>query len=68
VWPGYEGSILHLEGGPLLLVDVMHKVINTRSVYEVIQELWERGDRGTYRDRCNRAIVGQIVVTRLLFQ
>jgi len=63
VWPGYDSSILKFERGPGLMVDVIHKMISIQTVYDVMQDLYQRS-RGSFKEACLREIVGQIVITR----
>ena len=67
MWPGYGTAIGPFDIGPLLIVDVMHKVLNMRTVYQVMKDLLENGNQDAFRERCFREIVGQIVITRWVF-
>ena len=63
VWPGYDTSILKFEVGPGLLVDVIHKMVSVQTVHDVMADLWQRST-ATFKDRCLRELVGQIVITK----
>jgi len=66
VWPGYEGSICQFEAGPSLLIDVTHKVISTRSVYDVMRNIRSLHPPAKFKESCLCEIVGQIIITRLV--
>ena len=63
VWPGYDSSILQFDSGPGVIVDVIHKMISTQTVYDIMQDLYQRSPR-VFRDACIQEIVGSIVITR----
>uniref|UniRef100_A0AAU7VFF0 Piwi-like protein 1A n=1 Tax=Enchytraeus coronatus TaxID=208440 RepID=A0AAU7VFF0_9ANNE len=64
VWPGYETSILQFESGPMLSVDVSHKILSMASAYDVMQDCFQQGPRGDVQDRVKARLIGQIVLTR----
>jgi len=61
VWPGYDSSILQFENGAGLVVDIIHKMISTQTVYDVMSNILQQRN---FREVCMREIVGQIVITR----
>ena len=63
VWPGYDTSILKFENGAGLTVDIIHKMVSLRTVYDCMEDLYRRS-AATFREACVREIVGQIVITR----
>jgi len=63
VWPGYDSSILQFDSGPGLVVEIIHKMISTQTVYDVMHNIHQRGG-ASVREECMREIVGQIVITR----
>jgi len=63
VWPGYDSSILKFDAGAGLMVDVIHKMISMKTVYDVMRDLYGQ-PQATFRDACVREIVGKIVITR----
>ena len=63
VWLGYDSSILQFESGAGLVVDVIHKMISTQTVYDVMSNIHQRS-RASFREDCMREIVGQVVITR----
>jgi len=63
VWPGYDTSILQFESGAGLVVDIIHKMISTETVYNVMMDI-HRTAGARFREEFVREIVGKIVITR----
>lgn len=67
IWPGYDASILRFEEGPMLLVDIIHRMLSMQTVYDQMSDIFQsmRGRQNvSLQDECRRQIVGQTVVTR----
>ena len=63
VWPGYVTTIKQHESDLLLQVEISHKILRTDTVLEQIALIATR-DRANYRANVNKALLGQIVMTR----
>lgn len=67
MWPGYVKAIDELEGGLMLTLDVSHRVVNQRTVYDFIEECVQRSKRGgdgNWQDLFKKGIIGSIVSTK----
>lgn len=66
VWPGYVKAIDELEGGLMLTLDVSHRVLNQRTVYDFIEECVQRSKRGgeNWQDLLKKGVIGCIVTTK----
>ncbi len=64
--PGFNPSILHFESGLHLEVDVLYRVIRTRTVLIELRELWERHRHiaEEYERAALNALVKTIIMTR----
>lgn len=63
LWPGYITSIQCYEGGMMLLCDVSHRLLRTETVYEFLNELYQR-KKERFEEETKRQLVGNIVLTR----
>ncbi|XP_055017809.1 piwi-like protein 2 isoform X2 [Boleophthalmus pectinirostris] len=63
VWPGFATSIKHLDGGLLLNVEVIHKVLRNDSVLDVMNVLYQQS-KENFQDECTKELLGSIVITR----
>ncbi|XP_072289719.1 piwi-like protein 2 [Eucyclogobius newberryi] len=63
VWPGFSTSINRLDGGLLLNVEVIHKVLRNDSVLDVMNVLYQQS-KESFQDECTKELLGSIVITR----
>uniref|UniRef100_A0AAV2MSY8 Piwi-like protein 2 n=1 Tax=Knipowitschia caucasica TaxID=637954 RepID=A0AAV2MSY8_KNICA len=63
VWPGFATSIKRLDGGLLLSVEVIHKVLRNDSVLDVMNVLYQQS-KENFQDECTKELLGSIVITR----
>lgn len=64
IWPGYVKSVdLHENDRLLLTLDVSHRVLSTRSVYDVMKEA-HKSDGDRFKDNIKKTLIGSIVLTR----
>jgi len=63
VWPGYDSSILKFESGAGLVIDVIHKMVSLQTVYDIMQDLYQRAP-ARFREDCMREVIGRTVMTR----
>ena len=67
VWPGYVTSIRQHEEQILLCCEISCKVLRTDTVLEQIEEIYKRtGGAGSFRPSVEKALLGAIVITRLV--
>jgi aubergine-like protein len=52
-----------LEKGVLLNVDIVHKVLRTDTVLDLIMEIKNRGSRGDPRDEIKKTLIGTTILT-----
>lgn len=68
VWPGYVKTVEEVEGGIMLSLDVSHRVINQRSVYDFIQDCVKNSSRGgsnaNWQEKLKKGVIGTIVMTK----
>jgi len=66
LYPGYTTSIRQHENDILLNVDISHKILRTDSVYDMIKKDLSRAgaNRDTVKDRLDKCLLGQIVITK----
>ena len=64
VYPGYQTVIAPYDGGLMLNADVVHKVLRTETVLDIMYGLYERYQGQAFRDQCIRALIGASVMTR----
>ncbi|KAK7933951.1 hypothetical protein WMY93_004847 [Mugilogobius chulae] len=63
VWPGFATSIKRLDGGLLLSVEVIHKVLRNDSVLDIMNMLYQQS-KESFQDECTKELLGSIVITR----
>lgn len=63
VWPGFATSIKRLDGGLLLGVEVIHKVLRNDSVLDIMNVLYQQS-KENFQDECTKELLGSIVITR----
>ena len=68
VYPGYQTVIAPYDGGLMLNADVVHKVLRTETVLDIMYGLYERYQGQAFRDQCIRALIGASVMTRWVTQ
>ena len=65
VWPGFISSILNYHAGPMLQLEVSHKLLSMRTVRDVIRDVMQNSrNPNTVRADINRRVVGMIVLTK----
>ena len=60
---GYIRSILDYERGPMLCIDLSHKILRTETVLEALEDIVGRFPRN-FVDIASKRLIGQFVVTR----
>ena len=63
LWPGYETSIRQHEQDLLLGVEITHKVLRTDTVLDMLGQI-QRNSRNKFHEAAEKALLGQIVLTR----
>ncbi|XP_030846820.1 seawi isoform X1 [Strongylocentrotus purpuratus] len=63
LWPGFVTSILQYEYDVMLLSDISHKVLRTQTVWEVMNDLFNKA-RGRFKEEITKLMIGQIVLTK----
>lgn len=62
LWPGFNTSIREHVGGMMLNCDVIHKVMHTDTVYDVLQQV-RRSDPRSWKSSFVRNVLGMTVFT-----
>jgi aubergine-like protein len=62
VWPGFASSIHMLEKGILLNIDIVHKVLRTESVLDLINEIKNKS-RGDIKADIKKQLIGTTILT-----
>lgn len=62
IWPGLETAVNVHDGGVLLVVDTIHKVVRNETVHDCLQQLVQR-DRSGFKDAARKELCGHIVMT-----
>lgn len=62
VWPGFSSSIHMLEKGILLNIDIVHKVLRTESVLDLINEIKNKS-RGDVKGDIKKQLIGTTILT-----
>ncbi|KAH6931918.1 hypothetical protein HPB50_001470 [Hyalomma asiaticum] len=63
IWEGLTTAVGQHDGGILMVVDTVHKVLRTENVLHLLGSL-QQSARGNYKDEAVKAVVGCIVMTR----
>ncbi|XP_037560629.1 piwi-like protein Siwi [Dermacentor silvarum] len=63
IWEGLTTAVGQHDGGVLMVVDTVHKVLRTENVLHLLGSLQQTA-RGNYKDEAIKAVVGCIVMTR----
>ncbi|KAH7959167.1 hypothetical protein HPB49_009136 [Dermacentor silvarum] len=63
IWEGLTTAVGQHDGGVLMVVDTVHKVLRTENVLHLLGSLQQTA-RGNYKDEAVKAVVGCIVMTR----
>lgn len=64
IWPGYVKAInLHEKNRLLLTLDVSHRVLSTRSVYDVMKDALQ-SNRDRFKEDIKKCLIGSVVLTR----
>ncbi|KAK8788040.1 hypothetical protein V5799_022181 [Amblyomma americanum] len=63
IWEGLTTAVGQHDGGILMVVDTVHKVLRTENVLHLLGSL-QQSARGNYKDEALKAVVGSIVMTR----
>ena len=64
VWPGFQTSILPYVGGMYLQLELVHKLLSTKTCLDVLN--FAQRARGSATDVARKELVGQIVLTRFV--
>lgn len=68
VMPGFTTAISKFDGGALLGVDIVHKILRMDTfldqMYLLYDQLRQSGREGAFHDECAKTMVGNIVLTR----
>lgn len=62
LWPGYNTSIRKHEDDILVNCDVIHKVMRTDTVYDLMTEI-HRTDRNNFENNFKQKVLGMTVLT-----
>ncbi|XP_055301772.1 protein piwi-like [Sitodiplosis mosellana] len=62
LWPGYETSVRYHDSGILLNCDIVHKVMRTDTVYELMREI-QRSNPQNFSNTFRQKVVGLTVLT-----
>ena len=63
LWPGFVTSILQYEEEVLLMTDVVHKILRTDTVLDIMADIYN-ANRNRFQEVATRKLVGEIVLTR----
>jgi len=63
IWPGYSVSVDEMEGGILLHCDTSNRVMRTRTVLDIITDIFTK-NKDAYQEEAKKQLVGSYVVTR----
>lgn len=66
--PGYLTAIQKFEADNLLLVDVVHKLVQTESVLQQMMQIKKLYGEKVFWNQCYQTFVGTIVLTRFVQQ
>eukprot|EP01113_Clastostelium_recurvatum_P033133 TRINITY_DN4349_c0_g1_i16.p1 TRINITY_DN4349_c0_g1~~TRINITY_DN4349_c0_g1_i16.p1 ORF type:complete len:796 (-),score=166.50 TRINITY_DN4349_c0_g1_i16:451-2838(-) len=65
LWPGYSMHVIRGSGNMAVVTDITHKVLRTETVLDTLRRIREQcRDKNTARQMSQRALLGQVVVTR----
>lgn len=63
VWPGFVTAVDQCEDGVMLCLDVSHRVLNTKTVLELMTQA-HTSDRAAFKCNVTAALLGAVVLTR----
>lgn len=63
IWPGYVTAVDEYESGLMLCLDVSFRVLNTRTVLDVLNETYN-SNKDRYKSEFEKAVLGQTILTR----
>lgn len=63
IWPGYVTAVDEYENGLMLCIDVSFRVLNTRTVLDLLKEAYA-SSRDNYKANFEKAILGAVILTR----
>lgn len=64
LWPGYVTSVRQHEGDILLCTDIIHKVMRTQTLHNILEECVRNpGYRGDYQETFKKKVIGTTVLT-----
>lgn len=61
LYPGFSTSVIPLEGGFMVNIDVAHRCLHTSTVYDEMKEL--AGRKGNFQVEVDKMLVDKVVVT-----
>lgn len=64
VCPGFTTAIAKFDGGNLLGVDIIHKILRMDNVHDHMSRLYAESGQGQFQNACAKEFVGAIVLTR----
>lgn len=64
IWPGYVTAVAEHEGGVMLCLDVTFRVLNQRTVYDMMKEAYAGSSEANFRSSFEQAVLGAVVLTR----
>lgn len=67
IWPGFATSINLFEDRILLQADISHKILRSDTILDLMYDAINR-NRVNFRNELSRKIIGQIVLTRLIYK
>lgn len=63
IWEGLTTAVGQHDGGILMVVDTVHKVLRTENVLQLLASL-QQSARGNFKEEAVKAVVGSIVMTK----
>lgn len=66
IWPGYVTAVDEYDDGLMLMLDVSHRVICNRSIYDLMRRIHyscEKNKQQNFKDLFQKSIIGSIVMT-----
>lgn len=62
LYPGFSTSVMPLEAGFMVNIDIAHRCLHTRTVYDEMKDLASRS-RGNFQQDVDKMLVDKVVVT-----
>uniref|UniRef100_A0A336M4G2 Lipid droplet-associated hydrolase n=1 Tax=Culicoides sonorensis TaxID=179676 RepID=A0A336M4G2_CULSO len=64
IWPGYVTAVDEHEDGVMLCLDVNFRVLNERTVLDLLKEAYSGSSQELFRRNFEQAVLGAVVITR----